>query len=86
MADLIQIKGGAKGSREQLPKLSPRELGYCTDEGNLYIGSDSGNLFLCSTNKAVAVTELSETAGTSEMITTINSILTSLKNAGVMNT
>lgn len=86
MADLIQIKGGAKGSRTELPALSPRELGYCTDEGNLYIGSDSGNLFLCSTNKASSVAELDASAETAEIITAINSILTSLKNAGVMDT
>lgn len=85
MADLIQIKGGAKGNRTALPQLSPRELGYATDEGKLYIGSEAGNIMLCSTNKAVSVASLSDTATISDVITTVNSILTSLKDAGVMD-
>lgn len=84
MADLIQIKGGAKGTRENLPALAVRELGYCTDEGILYIGTANGNKALCSINKAVNVSLLESTATTAEIITTINNIITSLKNAGVM--
>ena len=47
MADLITIKSGSLGSRQEMPKLSADELGYRTDEEALYIGSEAGNKRLC---------------------------------------
>lgn len=59
MADLIQIKSGALGDREAMPKLTEDELGYCTDEQALYIGTKSGNVRLCGVSDAVKLAEIS---------------------------
>ncbi len=40
MADSVKIKGGSK---ENIPTLPDRELGWCRDEGTLYIGTANGN-------------------------------------------
>lgn len=40
MADRIQIYAGKKAD---MPELLPRELGFCTDSGELYIGTSAGN-------------------------------------------
>lgn len=55
MADLITIKSGALGSRTEMPKLSVDELGYCTDEEALYIGTDAGNKRLCGVKDKVSI-------------------------------
>jgi hypothetical protein len=47
MADLITIKSGALGGRTKMPNLNENELGYCTDEKALYIGTKDGNVRLC---------------------------------------
>ena len=40
MADSVQIKGGAKAS---MPVLAERELGWCSDTGELYVGNGREN-------------------------------------------
>lgn len=47
MSDLITIKSGALGDREEMPSLAIGELGYRTDEKALYIGTTEGNVKLC---------------------------------------
>ena len=36
----IKIKGGQEND---IPQLKPRELGYCTDTGKAFIGTETGN-------------------------------------------
>lgn len=36
----IKIKGGQEND---IPQLKPRELGYCTDSGKAFIGTETGN-------------------------------------------
>ena len=40
MADKIKLRAGSKA---KIPILSEREIGYCTDENALYIGTPEGN-------------------------------------------
>lgn len=47
MNDLILIKTGALGDREEMPKLNEGEFGYRTDTEELYIGTSEGNKRLC---------------------------------------
>lgn len=48
MADLIRIKGG----NGAVPTLKDREMAYSKDEKALYIGTESGNVRLCSAEDA----------------------------------
>ena len=55
MADLVRIKCGELGDREEMPTLQYDaekgcELGYRTDESALYIGTNNGNKRLCGVN------------------------------------
>ena len=43
MADTIKIRRGLKVN---LPTLEEGELGFCTDTGELYIGTSEGNVLL----------------------------------------
>jgi len=52
MDDAIYIRSGAKGDREKMPTLRYNkelgsEMGYCSDEKALYIGTSNGNERLC---------------------------------------
>lgn len=58
MADLIKIKSGALGDRESMPNLTEDELGYCTDEQALYIGTKGGNVRLCGVADALKLAEI----------------------------
>lgn len=55
MADTIKIKRGLK---EKMPKLNDYELGYCTDEKALYIGTTDGNVRLCGVDELIKITDL----------------------------
>ena len=55
MADLIQIKRGLKAT---MPKLNNYELGYCTDEKALYIGTTDGNARLCGVDELIKITDI----------------------------
>lgn len=60
MDDGIYIKSGAKGNREKMPTLRyDRELGcemgYCSDEKALYIGTSNGNERLCGVGDYLAL-------------------------------
>lgn len=55
MADLIQIKRGLKAT---MPKLNDYELGYCTDEKALYIGTTDGNVRLCGVDELIKITDI----------------------------
>lgn len=54
MADSVKILAASKAN---MPKLSPRELCWCKDEKDLYIGTHNGNRSVTATVKA-ALTEL----------------------------
>lgn len=56
MADLIRIKGGSG----DVPVLQDRELAYSKDEKALYIGTDGGNVRLCSANDVSEIEALIE--------------------------
>lgn len=77
MADLITIKCGAKGERTTMPQLAIGELGYCTDEKALYIGSDNGNIRLCGGGDVAGVNAL--LAEISTLKTQIADIITRLE-------
>ena len=55
MADTIKIKRGLK---EDMPELNDYELGYCTDEKALYIGTTDGNVRLCGVDELIKITDL----------------------------
>ena len=55
MADTIKIKRGLK---EDMPKLNDYELGYCTDEKALYIGTTGGNVRLCGVDELIKITDI----------------------------
>ena len=40
MADKIKLRAGSKA---KIPTLAEREIGYCTDENALYVGTEDGN-------------------------------------------
>lgn len=65
MADLIRIKGGSGN----VPTLQDRELAYSKVEKALYIGTENGNVRLCS---AEDVTEIN--AEINNINTEINNI------------
>ena len=48
----IRLYGGA---RDKLPKLCEREPGFCTDTGELFVGTGEGNLLLASGSGVMAV-------------------------------
>jgi hypothetical protein len=50
MANIIQIKSGAKAS---LPVLSAREFGFATDTYELFIGKGASNLEILTTNYVI---------------------------------
>lgn len=49
MAGGIRLYGGAKSAMPELPERTP---GYCTDSGELYIGTEGGNALLASRRSA----------------------------------
>lgn len=70
MADLITIKSGALGDRQAMPKLNTDELGYCTDEEALYIGTESENKRLCGVkDKADIIAQIDALSNCIEEIT-----------------
>ena len=56
MADLIQIKGG----NGTVPTLQDRELAIKKDTGELYIGTQNGNVRLCGAGDIARLEQLIE--------------------------
>ena len=94
MADRLQIYGGLKAD---MPELLPREIGYCTDTNELYIGSlMSGNKLVGAVRweneikekltavKADHLEYVALEATTQEIATAFNQLLSNLKVAGIM--
>ena len=52
MNDLISIKRGVKAT---MPKFNDGELGYCTDNKELYIGAEEKNERLCGVNDVAEI-------------------------------
>lgn len=71
-----------RGKKAKLPTLLEGEFGFCTDTKELYIGSADGNVPISV--KAEEVIALADTAVLKDVITAVNSLITSLKTAGVM--
>ena len=71
MADKIQIRAGNK---EGMPVLTNRELAYVKDESSLYVGTENGNVKLCSSETESKVATLEQTVSAQQEI--LNSKLT----------
>lgn len=71
-----------RGKKENLPVLLEGELGYCTDTEEVYIGGADGNVPVSV--KAEEVAALADTAVLADVITAVNSLISSLKTAGIM--
>lgn len=97
MGDRLQIYGGKKAN---IPLLLSRELGYCTDEMELYIGDGKKNILIASAkvlsdmqnmsekltaSPAQHIVSLSTDASLSAVVTTINQLLTNMIEAGLMH-
>ena len=52
MGGSIRLYGGNKAA---MPRLREREPGFCTDTGELYMGTEGGNVLLCSRESASGV-------------------------------
>lgn len=83
MADTILIRAGTKA---KMPVLLYRELGFCYDTGELYVGTGAGNILVGAIPQAEAVPQLSAEATTADVITTVNAIITNLQTVGLMKT
>lgn len=118
MADKIQIYAGIKS---KMPQLLHRELGYCTDTKELFIGGSDGegNLLIgsvewandisalktaneslgqsitevkqslsgkLSASSATSVPELATDAVLTDVVSGFNTLINSLKAAGIMKT
>ena len=80
-----------------MPTLAIRELVYCKDEKALYIGTEAGNLKLCSADLEEAINgkltaspvaaqaALASDANTSAIVTAVNSLIAAMKTSGVMD-
>lgn len=92
MNDLIQIKatGVTEGGKLLDPQdaLKDRELGYHRSEKALYIGVDGFDIKLCQADdvgrKAGFVDEVPEDAELGEVIASLNSLISALKESGLM--
>lgn len=83
MADTILIRAGRK---ETMPVLLYKELGFCYDTKELYIGTGAGNVLIGEIPQIEAVPQLSAEATTADVITTVNAIITNLQTVGLMKT
>lgn len=89
MADTQQQYGGAKA---ELPELLERQLGYCLDTEELYIGGTNGNVLIGSGDyknklsavQVEAISTLGDTAQLTDVITAFNTLINNLKTAGLM--
>lgn len=79
MSDVIQLYGGAKAG---LPQLAEREPGFCTDTGELYIGTGAGNRLI--NPRAQAAAPLAAGATPEQMVAAYNALVASLKASGLM--
>ena len=95
MADTIMVKAGRK---ETMPVLLYKELGFCYDTKELYVGTGAGNLLVgavawkediegkLTAVQAEATSQLSAEATTTDIITKMNELITALQTAGIMKT
>lgn len=93
MADTILIQAGKK---EEIPVLLYRELGYCYDTKELYVGTGAGNILVgavawkdeidgkLTAVQSEAVSQLGTEADVAAIIVSFNSLLESLQTAGIM--
>ncbi len=90
MADYIKIRGGKGKSL-----LKERELGFHTDEQALYIGLGGAHIQLCraediegklTAKQAEGQEEIKDSASINEVITALNSLISALKESGIMKT
>lgn len=78
MADTIQIKRGNTAGGT----LADGELGYSREEKALYIGDNGTNQRLAGAIESVET--LAIDSMTSEVVTAFNSLITAMKNSGMM--